>query len=1081
MGTQSSLRNFFAARRAKDEVSSGEGTGAGQDVGASQSQLLQLESPCLTTGIRVSPVRKRRTCLVPRVKIVLDEDKLVLNEENAEEVQENVDEGFKRRVGNSEDDRHAVAADEKRQRLLSALGEDDNSKKSAWTEAKQRFDWLQPDKIRDGKGRRASDEEYDWRTVRVPSSLLASMSASQRQYWDTKCQYMDVVLFFKVGKFYELYEIDAEIGHKEMGWKLTVTGVGRCRQVGVPESGIDEAIRKLVGLGYKVGRMEQVETAAEAKERRGNAAVVKRALVKVFTPATVTDDFVRPEAYHLLAVKESPSPTAGGSHSVELGEVMYGFAFVDAAAGNFFLGTIKDDESRGALGALLQQINPQEVLFEKGCLSPETKRALARASGPGLLPLQLTPLLPTSEFIDAQETLRRIHKNSYFHGSTNSFDLDDLREQILQGNISCEVVASALGAVISHLQRMKFDIELLRHGDLRRYEVYAGSLRLDGQTLVNLELLGNSADHGKAGTLLGHLDTCVTPAGKRLIRRWICHPLRSITAIEARLDAVDVLLADFQWATETRSKLRRLPDLERSLGRIRRIAAGLTVEGASMGVASKLHEQRMRTFGSTVRAISDTLFVLMTVRKEVERGRADKRSALLESLTSIPLKERAACGVLDEIEGILELKPSSKTTTQWSLRVEEGGRVEAEEEWEWEARALSELLVLFNGHMRAWTEIAQAATQIDVLIAFGQAARASAGACCRPTFVACQASEGGLSASGCLLNLQGLWHPYAVGGGGGAVVPNDVVLGPTLDGTTAPRAMLLTGPNMGGKSTLLRATCVAVIMAQLGCYVPAARCTMSVVDTIFTRLGASDRIMSGESTFMVECNEAASVLRHATPQSLVILDELGRGTSTFDGYAIAYAVLKHLTETLDCRLLFATHYHPLNDEFAKSTRVKLLHMASALRGPTGDQEVVLEEHQAPAKATMEMDGGILQPVEGLSRDQLVFLYKLREGPCPKSYGLHVALLAGIPESVVHAASRSASRMCTTMGPTHGNAHWQEAGVLGEGIASTGAFGNSGVYTHWFSQLLVAQGAAHEWHSKVLSVWKELQVTDLTSP
>ncbi|CAO2209645.1 unnamed protein product [Urochloa humidicola] len=235
-----------------------------------------------------------------------------------------------------------------------------------------------------------------------------------------------------------------------------------------------------------------------------------------------------------------------------------------------------------------------------------------------------------------------------------------------------------------------------------------------------------------------------------------------------------------------------------------------------------------------------------------------------------------------------------------------------------------------------------------------------------------------------ILRMKGLWHPYAFAESSNGLVPNDLTLGQDFSGLNR-FALLLTGPNMGGKSTIMRATCLAVVLAQLGCYVPCTSCELTVADSIFTRLGATDRIMSGESTFLVECTETASILQNASEDSLVLLDELGRGTSTFDGYAIAYAVFRHLVERVRCRLLFATHYHSLTKEFASHPHVSLQHMACMVRPRSGAHDNNGEK-------------------------DITFLYRLTSGACPESYGLQVATMAGIPKSIVEKASAAGQAM-----------------------------------------------------------------------
>lgn len=291
---------------------------------------------------------------------------------------------------------------------------------------------------------------------------------------------------------------------------------------------------------------------------------------------------------------------------------------------------------------------------------------------------------------------------------------------------------------------------------------------------------------------------------------------------------------------------------------------------------------------------------------------------------------------------------------------------------------------LFIEKATEWSQLIYAISCVDVLRSFSITAKFSSGVMCRPVILPLSKPSNICNdTGGSTLNIKGLWHPYALGESGGLPVPNDLHLGGNTN-IRYPRTLLLTGPNMGGKSTLLRASCLAVIMAQLGCYVPGETCVLSLVDIIFTRLGATDRIMTGESTFFIECTETASVLQNATYNSLVLLDELGRGTSTFDGYAIAYAVFRHLVETVNCRLLFATHYHPLTKEFASHPHVALQHMACSFK--------LKSQSSSPTE------------------QELVFLYRLTSGACPESYGMQVALMAGIPKTVVESALSAAQVM-----------------------------------------------------------------------
>nr|XP_043629130.1 DNA mismatch repair protein MSH7 [Erigeron canadensis] len=819
------------------------------------------------------------------------------------------------------------------------------------SEMASKFDWLLPSKIKDANGRRPNNPLYDKRTLYIPPDVLKKMSASQKQYWSVKSQYMDVLIFFKVGKFYELYELDAEVGHKELDWKMTMSGVGKCRQVGITEYAIDDAIEKLLARGYKVGRVEQLETSEQAKSR-GATAVIQRKLVHVLTPSTLMHGNIGPQAVHLFALKE-------GVRSGDDGTIAYGFAFVDCAALQFWVGSVIDDASCAALGALLMQVSPAEVIFESQGLSKEAQKALNKYSLMGSVASRMTPAQPATDFIDSSEARNFIQLKGYFKGSSNAWDC------ALDGVLHQDIALCALGGLTNHLSRLKLD-DALRNGSILPYEVYKGCLRMDGQTMANLEIFSNTVDGGISGTLYKYLDNCVTSSGKRLLRKWLCQPLKDAEEINQRLNVVEELMGRAEIMALIPQYLRKLPDLERFLGQIKATFQSSALLLLPL-IGNKILKQRVKAFGSLVKGLRAGMNLLMLLQKE-----NDVFSLLLKIFT-LP--------VISGNDGL------DKFLTQFEAAVDSDfPNYQAHEIKDSDAETLSILIELFMERANEWFQIIVALNCTDVLRSFAITANFSCMAMCRPVIVPRSNSSCSNQASkGPTLHMKGLCHPYALGESGGTPVSNDLCLGDN-DAGYNPRTMLLTGPNMGGKSTILRATCLAVVLAQLGCYVPCEMCVLSPVDIIFTRLGATDRIMTGESTFLIECTETASVLQNATQDSLVILDELGRGTSTFDGYAIAYAVFRHLVEKVNCRLLFATHYHPLTKEFALHPHVMLQHMACTFKSISNNSASTNQE--------------------------LVFLYRLTNGACPESYGMQVALMAGIPKKVVETAMKKAEVMKT---------------------------------------------------------------------
>ncbi|KAH9604844.1 hypothetical protein KSS87_008848 [Heliosperma pusillum] len=575
----------------------------------------------------------------------------------------------------------------------------------------------------------------------------------------------------------------------------------------------------------------------------------------------------------------------------------------------------------------------------------------------GTTEVQLTSVLPVCSVSDAAEVQSMIKSKKYFKGGNNF--LDSLLDDTKHASSLC-----ALGGLITHLSRMMLD-DVLCNGDILPYQVYKGCLRMDGQTLINLEVFHNSADGGTEGTLIKYLDHCLTHSGKRLLRSWICHPLKDVKAINNRLDIVETLMTHTEIMLLVAQYLRRIPDLERLLGRVKASVHSQAILLLPL-VGKKTLKQRVKVFGSLVKGLRLGLDLLVALQNE-------HVMSLLLKILDLP--------ELNGHDGLIEF------LTQFEAAIDSDfPNYQDHEGTESDAETLSILVELFVEKATQWSQITFALNCIDVLRSFAAIAIDSSGPMSRPSILPQSTSSTVCSnAKGPVLKIKGLWHPFALGEHG-VPVPNDLVLGEDSI-EHLPRTLLLTGPNMGGKSTLLRAVCVAVVLAQLGCYVPCDMCTLSVADIIFTRLGATDRIMTGESTFYIECAETASVLQSATQDSLVLLDELGRGTSTFDGYAIAYAVFRHLVEKVKCRLLFATHYHSLTKEFASHPHVSLQHMACAVK-----------------------------PRTPLGKDvELVFLYRLASGACPESYGLQVALMAGIPKQVVEAALTAGQTMKEIVG------------------------------------------------------------------
>ncbi|KAJ1983733.1 DNA mismatch repair protein msh6 [Dimargaris verticillata] len=877
--------------------------------------------------------------------------------------------------------------------------------------------------IRDAEQRLPSDPEYDPRTLYIPASAWKGFTPFERQFWEIKSKHFDTVVFFKKGKFYELFEKDADIGHQQ--FDLRLTDRVNMRMVGVPESAFEFWAAQFIAKGYKVARVDQVETAI-GKERREKSekpskedSIIRRELTSILTAGTLVDGNMLHQdmATYCLSIKESV--TTG------VQPPSFGLCFVDTATGQFHLCQFQDDTHRTMLETLLTQVQPKELVYERGNPSRATWRLLK-----ALLHAPVwNGLAPDQEFWDQATTEFELERAGYFKSKTWPAALSAIQTDPL--------ALSAVGGLVSYLRSLKLDQELVSLGNFSRYEPmnHATSLLMDGQTMANLELFQTSEDNamgwlarsqgdtgaGEAGTLFQLLNHCITPFGKRLFRHWLCHPLRDPVRINARLDALEELTSDGPWRDQLHTGLTRLPDLERLISRVHAgrcrvkdllgVLQGFeevqTLLTAFRAAAPRFHSARLQelsvqcpdltpllaffreAFDHQVAEREGNIIPASGVEADYDRVTsqlaeltarfdaylAEQRTAL--KCPSIQYRDlRKEVYQLEIPKSVkvpgyyMQLSATKAISRYWTPELQR--MVKELNELEDTRNAVfrdieQRMYQRFDQYYPQWLQTVRTVAEIDCLLSLAYSRDGLGEPVCRPEFVEPTSAVTG----GSVLELRNLRHPCVPVGVASDFIPNDTMLG-----GQEPTMVLLTGPNAGGKSTLLRQTCLAVVMAQLGCYVPAERCRLTPVDRIFTRIGAHDDILRGQSTFMVELSETSKILREATPRSLVILDELGRGTSTFDGYAVAYAVLHHLAGRIGCLGLFSTHYHALTREMGGHPEIALKHM---------------DCHVDPA-----------------NRD-VTFLYKLVSGVCPKSYGMNVANMAGIPRAIVDKAEQVAER------------------------------------------------------------------------
>ncbi|EEQ32901.1 DNA mismatch repair protein msh6 [Microsporum canis CBS 113480] len=884
-------------------------------------------------------------------------------------------------------------------------------KKAHMTEPENRYPWLA--NIMDMDKNPIGHPDYDPRTLYIPPLAWTKFSPFEKQYWEIKQKFWDTIVFFKKGKFYELYENDATIGHQLFDLKLTDRV--NMRMVGVPEMSLDHWANQFVAKGFKIARVDQSESALskEMREREDKGSkmgkaqkedkVIKRELACVLTTGTLVEgSMIQGDmSTYCVAIKEA----------IVDGLPAFGISFVDTATGQFFLSEFIDDVDMTRFETFVAQTRPQELLLEKSVMSTKALRILKNNTSPTTL---WNYLKPVKEFWEADMTVRELNAGEYF-GPGDQSNLETW-PHVLRDAQDKDLVMSAFGALLQYLQMLKIGRDLVTIGNFTWYDPIkkASSLVLDGQTLINLEIFANTYDGSSEGTLFQLLNRCVTPFGKRLFKQWVCHPLVDIAKINARLDAVESLNADNTVREQFSSQLTKMPDLERLISRIHagtckaqdfvRVLEGFEQIEYTMGLLKGAGSGH-GLIGQLISAMPDLNSLLRFWETAFDRPKA-RESGILVPEEGIEEEFDASKENIDQLEEKLqqvlhrvrkELKCSTivfKDNGKEIYQLEVPIKVKnIPKSWDQmsatkqvkryyfpELRALIRKLqearethaqvvkgvagrfyARFDENYSSWLAAVKIIAQLDCLIGLAKASTALGHPSCRPIFADDERS---------VLNFHELRHPCMMPNVGD-FIPNDIKLG-----GDSSNINLLTGANAAGKSTVLRMTCTAVIMAQIGCYVPCEYARLTPVDRIMSRLGANDNIFAAQSTFFVELSETKKILSEATPRSLVILDELGRGTSSYDGVAVAQAVLHHVATHIGALGFFATHYHSLAAEF--------------------------EGHPEIAARRMRIH------VDDAER-RVTFLYKLEDGVAEGSFGMHCASMCGIPSKVVEGAEVAAKQ------------------------------------------------------------------------
>ncbi|MBP5458125.1 MAG: DNA mismatch repair protein MutS [Paludibacteraceae bacterium] len=784
-----------------------------------------------------------------------------------------------------------------------------------------------------------------------------------KQYYEMKSKHPDAVLLFRVGDFYETFSDDAIKTSEILGITLTRRANGSASSVelaGFPHHALDTYLPKLVRAGQRVAICDQLEDPKLAK------TLVKRGITELVTPGVSIND-------NVLDYKENNFLA-----SVHLSKKAAGVAFLDISTGEFLTAEGPFDY----VDKLLNSMSPKEVLYERG------KRAqFEEHFGAKYYTFEMDDWVFTSE-------------------SANDRLLKHFQTKNLKGfgvqNLELGIIAS--GAILHYMDiTQHFQLGHITHLSRIEEDRYVW---LDQFTIRNLELYGTIHEGGQ--TLAGILDNTITPMGARLLRRWIAFPLKDVKPINERLDIVESFFRHLELKTILNENLSTIGDLERIISKV---AVGRVTprEVVQLKVALTsilpIKEACLASDNEGLRRIGEQLNPCPTIREKIDKVIVNDPSNMLnkggvvadgvnEELDELRKIAHSGKGYLLQIQqresdatGIPSLKISYNNVFGYYIEVRNTHKDKVPESWirkqtltnaeryitqelkEYEEKILgaedkilaleskiyNDLVLELAEYIPAIQVNSNLLAQVDCLLSFAKVSAAN-------KYVRAEVNESDI------IDIHQGRHPVIERQLpiGESYIANDLFLD-----SNSQQIIMITGPNMAGKSALLRQTALIVLMAQVGCFVPAESAKIGVVDKIFTRVGASDNISMGESTFMVEMNEAASIINNLSQRSLVLFDELGRGTSTYDGISIAWAIVEHIHEhpKAKAKTLFATHYHELNEMEKTYTRIKNYNVS-----------------------VKEVDG------------KVIFLRKLQKGGSEHSFGIHVAKLAGLPQSVVNRAN-----------------------------------------------------------------------------